>query len=301
MSDYVENMADAKMLQSNPLPSAGKLIRRARGFDIDPVKYGRRRRVLYLALGIAVPVLLLGFWQIGADQNWINRKFYPSPVDNFRELRLMFDKRDFGHDVRLTLKRLAWGWLWGCVFGVIVAYVMGMSRLVRAALEPTLNALYTVPKIALLSIFLIVFGFRDKPVIILIAVTVFFFVWVPMQYEVMTVSESYREAASSFGANKWQMFRHVIWPATLPGLFVTLRVAASVSVLTVIGIEFAYSPGSRGLGYVINNARNTFEPKIAYAGIFVAALIGVVFQAIVKRVGRLVVRWDREDRGAPTV
>jgi sulfonate transport system permease protein len=277
------------------------MVRRPRGFDIDPVKHGRRRRLLYLALGIAVPVLLLGFWQIGADQGWINPTFYPSPLANLRELRRLFEDRDFGHDVYLTLKRLAWGWLWGCIFGLIFAYVMGMSRLVRAAFEPTLNALYTVPKIALLSIFLIIFGFKDEPVIILIAVTVFFFVWVPMQHEVMTVSESYREAASSFGANKWQMFRHVIWPATQPGLFVTLRVAASVSVLTVIGIEFAYAPESRGLGYQILTAKNTFEPKIAYAGIFVAALIGVVFQAIVKRVGRLVVRWDREDRGAPTV
>ena len=118
---------------------------------------------------------------------------------------------------------------------------------------------------------------------------------------VMSVSESYREAATSFGANGWQMFRHVIWPATLPGLFVTLRVAASVSVLSVIGIEFAYAPRSKGLGYVINTARQTFEPRIAYAGIFVAALIGVVFQAIVKQVGHLVVRWEKDDRGAPTV
>jgi sulfonate transport system permease protein len=290
--NVLKDAADASMTMPGASTAKGMLlIRRARGYDTDPVRYGRRRRVLYTALGIAVPVLLLGFWQIAADQGWISSLYYPSPVDNFRELRAMFDKRDFGHDVRLTLKRLIWGSMWGCI--------LGMSRTVRAALEPTLNALYTVPKIALLSIFLIIFGFKDKPVIILIAVTVFFFVWVPMQNEVMTVSGSYREAASSFGANKWQMFRHVIWPATLPGLFVTLRVAASVSVLTVIGIEFAYSPSSRGLGYVINNARNTFEPKIAYAGIFVAALIGVVFQAIVRRIGRLVVRWDNEDRGAP--
>ncbi|CAB4833974.1 unannotated protein [freshwater metagenome] len=69
----------------------------------------------------------------------------------------------------------------------------------------------------------------------------------------------------------------------------------------MIGIEFAYAPRSKGLGYVINTARQTFEPRIAYAGIFVAALIGVIFQAIVKQVGHLVVRWEKDDRGAPTV
>ena len=75
--------------------------------------------------------------------------------------------------------------------------------------------------------------------------------------------------------------------------------AASVSVLTMIGAEFAFAPQSRGLGYQINNARQILEPKVAYAGILVAALIGVIFQAVVRQVGRAVVRWDKADKGAP--
>ena len=291
----------ALIAEASRIEARATISRLPRGYDRDPVGHARKRRILHTFLGLAVPIALLAFWQVAAKNDWINHKFYPAPTDCFRQLKQMFDKRDFAYDLRLTLYRMAWGWLWGSLFGVVFAYVLGMMRSVRAALEPTLNALYTVPKIALLSPFLIIFGFKDKPVIIVIAVTVFFFAWVPTQAAVMSVSESYREAASSFGAGKWQMFRHVIWPATLPGLFVTLRVAASVSVLTVIGIEFAYAPESRGLGFQINAARQTFEPKIAYAGIMVAALIGVVFQALVRTVGRLVVRWDKEDRGAPVM
>jgi sulfonate transport system permease protein len=301
MTDLVRDTADAVSASHSPTPSGQRLIREARGYDKDPVGHQRRRRIVYTILGIAVPVGLLAFWQIAASNGTINPKFYPSPTDNLRQLQQMFEDRGFATDLRLTLKRQLWGWFWGCLFGVLFAYILGMVRIARAALEPTLNALYTVPKITLLTPFLIIFGFKDTPVIIVIATTVFFFAWVPTQASVMSVSESYREAATSFGANRWQMFRHVIWPATLPGLFVTLRVAVSVSVLSVIGIEFAYAPQSRGLGHVINTARQTFEPKIAYAGIFVAAVLGVVFQAIVKRIGRLVVRWEKEDRGAPVV
>lgn len=277
------------------------IVREAQGFDRDPVGHARKRRIIYTTLGVAAPVLLLGYWQLAAKQGWINAKFYPAPTDWLEQLKQMFDKRDFATDLRLTLKRMLVGWFWGSFFGLLFAYAMGMSRIIRAALEPMFNMLYTVPKIALISPFLIIFGFRDLPVYVVIAVTVFFFAWVPTQAAVMSVSESFREAASSFGANRWQMLRHVILPATLPSVFVTLRVAASVSVLSVIGVEFAYAPQSKGLGYVINTARQTFEPKIAYAGIFVAALIGVVFQWIVKRIGRLVVRWEKEDRGAPVV
>lgn len=300
MSDILKTTADVNMTQpGSSTPAGAKLIRKARGYDIDPVGHARKRKIGYTLLGFAVPVLLLVFWEAASRNGWIDKRLYPAPTECLRQLEQMFDKRDFMTDLRLSLSRLLWGWFWGSLIGVIIAYVLGMSRLARAALEPLLNGLYTVPKLALLSIFLIIFGFGEKPVIIVVAVSVFFFAWVPTQADVMNVAASYREAASSFGAGRWQMFRHVIFPSTLPGLFVTLRVSASVSVLTMIGAEFAFAPQSRGLGYQINNARQILEPKVAYAGILVAALIGVIFQAVVRQVGRAVVRWDKADKGAP--
>lgn len=295
------NQQAQDVAETGPTRSKSAITRRPSSFDIDPVGHARTLKIIYTTLGFGVPIALLALWEIAARSGWINRKIYPTPIDCLDTIKWMFQERDFAYDIRLTLKRLLFGYMWGCLLGLTFAYLMGMSRVIRAALEPMFNALYTVPKIALLSIFLIIFGFDDTPVILVVTATVFFFAWVPTQAAVMSVSESYREAAMSFGASRWQLFRHVIWPATLPGLFVTLRVAASVSVLTIIGIEFAYAPKTRGLGYQINNARQTFEPKLAYAGIIIAALIGVIFQMVVRRVGRLVVRWEKEDRGAPVV
>lgn len=280
----------------------GQLLREAGRADIDPVGYGRRQRILHLVLGVATPVLLLGFWQIAAKQGWINEKLYPAPTDIFKRLGDMFDKVDANTNlwdhIRRTTTRMTWGYLWGCVFGMAFAYLLGMSRLARAALEPTLNALYTVPKIALLSVYLFIFGLGDMPVKRLISTTVFFFVWVPLQAAVQNVAKSHIEAGESFGASRWQLFRHVIMPATMPDLFVSLRVAASVSVLTVIGVEFAFAPDYEGVGYIINNARQTFDVRPAYAGILVAALMGVIFQWLVKLVGRLVIRWPQEGHSA---
>jgi sulfonate transport system permease protein len=302
MSDLLKGMADATLTgQGGVTPTGARLIREARGYDRDPVRYGRRRRILFTSLGIIVPLALVLLWEAAARNGWIDRRLYPSPSDCWDRMFLLFREKDFKYDLQLTLKRMLVGWFWGCVIGLLFSYLMGMSAIVRAALEPLLNMLYTVPKLALISPFLIIFGFKDRPLYILIAITVFFFVWVPTQASVLSVSESFREAATSFGSSRWQLFRHVIWPSTLPGLFVTLRVAASVAVLSVIGVEIAYAPQSRGLGFQINNARNTLELKTAYTGIVFAALIGVIFQWLVKRVGRLVVRWEKEDRGAPVV
>jgi sulfonate transport system permease protein len=170
-----------------------------------------------------------------------------------------------------------------------------MARLLRATLEPTLNGLYTVPKLALISIFLIVMGFDNKPLIFVVAVTVFFFVWIQTQAAVVSIEPSYREAARSFGSSRWQMFRHVVLPAALPQIFVGLRVAAGVAVLTIIGAEFVFTPDSRGIGYRINFARTILDPKQAYVGLVVAGVLGALFIWIIKILGRLASPWVRDD------
>jgi ABC-type nitrate/sulfonate/bicarbonate transport system permease component len=91
------------------------------------------------------------------------------------------------------------------------------------------------------------------------------------------------------------MFRHVILPASLPQIFVGLRVAAGVAVLTIIGVEFVFAPGTKGIGYRIVNARQTLDPKQAYVGLVVAGVFGVVFVMVIKWVGKLLLPWARDD------
>jgi sulfonate transport system permease protein len=271
------------------------IVRQPTAQDHNPAKYNRRRRIIELSLGVAVPVVIFVLWQLGSSHGWWDRRLFPAPSDAWSAAKRQFSDRSFATDIGYTIRRMLYGYFWGCLLGLAFAFVLGLSRTVRAALEPMFNGLYTVPKIALLPIFLIIFGFNERPVVINIAVTVFFFVWVPVQAAVMGVDRNFREAAESFGGNRWQMFRHVIFPATLPQIFVQLRVAASVAVLSVIGFEFVFAPESKGLGFQINTARLNFEPKLVYAGVVISAIIGILFTAAVRAIGRVVIRWQSED------
>jgi sulfonate transport system permease protein len=229
---------------------------------------------------------------------WISRFDYPAPTDILHEIRRGFQDNPKGNwwsDVWISTQRILWGYAWGVAFGLVLGVLMGMSWIARATLEPALNGLYTVPKLALIGIFLITLGIDNKPIIAVIAVTVFFFVWIQTQAAVMSVSTNFREAASSFGANRWQMFRHVILPASLPQVFVGLRIAAGVAVLTIIGVEFVFAPGTKGVGWRIVNARQTFDPTQAYVGLFVAAVMGVLFTFVIKLLGRLATPWFKDD------
>jgi sulfonate transport system permease protein len=260
-----------------------------------PQAYLRRRRTIEVALAIGVPTALLLLWQVAATRGWIDRQLYPPPSDIVTETRKQFSEQDRWHDVWVSTRRMLWGYGVGAAAGLLFGYVMGMSRLLRASLEPTLNALYTVPKLAILPLFLLILGFGEEPVIAVIGVTVFFFVWIQSMASVIAVPAGYREAATSFGANRWQMFRHVLFPASLPQVFVGLRVAAGVAVLTLIGVEFVFAPGEAGIGYVINQGRQVLLPKQTYMGIIIAAIMGVIFITIVKVIGRLVSPWAPQD------
>lgn len=277
------------------------VTRRPGPAETDPRRHQRRRRSLELTLAIGVPVLALALWQLASEAEWINSGLYPSPTDLLWRTPELFEDIPggrLGADVWASVRRILWGYAWGAGTGLVLGYWMGMSRLTRAALEPLLSALYTVPKLALIGVFLLILGFNERPIITVIALTVFFFVWISTMAAVMAVPQGFREAAVSFGASRWQMFRQVLLPGSMPQVFVGLRVAAGVTVLTVIGIEFVYAPGGQGLGYRINMARQILDPGQMYVGVVIASVLGVLFVWIVRRIGRLVTPWSTEDEGS---
>lgn len=273
------------------------LVREPGPAERDPARARARSRGLEVSLAVAVPVLLLALWQVAAESDWIDARLYPAP---WTILQDGWDRAVDGElwpDIWATLKRVLPGYLIGAVLGFAVGLVMGANKLVRAALEPTLDALYVVPKLALLPILMNMFGLGEGPHIALIAATVFFFVWIATMAAVIAVPEGYLEAGAVFGAGRWQMFRHVLLPASLPQVMVGLRIAAGVAVLVIIASEGIAPPDQHGLGYLIFNSRQIFDYRAMYVGIIVVAIVGVIFSEIVRWIGRLATPWAPQDRG----
>ncbi|MDI2128044.1 ABC transporter permease [Yinghuangia seranimata] len=282
--------------QAKPTPTL--LLTRSPGpAELDPDRARRRRRTLEITLGIAVPLLLLLWWQLAVQQKWIDSRIYPAPQTILEDgwKRLVDGK--LWPDIWATLKRVVPGFLLGSLAGYVVGLLTGSIPLVRAALEPMLDALYVVPKLALLPIFLLIFGLGETPQIMLVAVTVFFLIWIQTMAAVLAVPEGYREAATVFGASQWQMYRHILIPASLPPVVVGLRLASGMAVLVIVASEGLASPNNDGLGYLIFNAKNIFDQKAMYVGIITVAVVGVLFSELVRLIGRLLTPWAPDRRG----
>ncbi len=285
-------------------PSTGgavpPLVRQPGAQELDEHRFQRRRRLIEGSLAWGVPILFIGFWQLAANLGWLDARFFPSPYTVAVNAVDMIRSGQLQDNVVASVERVLMGFGVGVVSGGLVGLAMGLSRTLRAALDPILSAFYTVPKLALLPLLLLVFGVGNTPVIILIGMTVFFIMWISTMAAVVSVPVQYREAVSAFGASRRQMFRHVIFPASLPQLFVGLRLSAGMSILVVVGIEFVQ--GNDGIGHVIWNSWSLLLAGPMYVGIVVVALLGVLFTGLVSLVARFAAPWahaenSHEQRG----
>ena len=267
-----------------------QVIRRAPGpAEANPRRYYTRRRRLELTLGCVVPILFLVLWQVASASNVINPQFFPAPLSLWSTMISMIQSGQLQTNLWASMERVLLGFPLGVITGVAAGLALGMSRTIRAALDPLLVALYVVPKLALLPLLLLIFGTGDLPLVLLIAMTVFFFMWISTMAAILSVEEAYQEAARSFGANRRQLFRHVLFPASLPQIFSGLRLSAGTAILVVVGIEFV--EGTKGIGVLIWNCWTLFLAKPMNVGIVTVAVVGVVFTRIIDLIGRAVTPW----------
>ncbi|HEU5151259.1 MAG TPA: ABC transporter permease [Iamia sp.] len=249
----------------------------------------RRRFVIEKALRYSMPFVVLGAWQALASAEVLDPSYFPSPT------RIWSSAIDLVEDGRLWDAVYATGWrtlqgfFWGAVLGFAIGVALGTSKLLRSTFEPVLYAFWTIPKLAVLPLLLLIFGFGDTPQIVLIVLNTVFLVVIPTIAAMASVPEPFRETGRSFGMSRLQTFRHVLLPSTLPEVFVALKLAAGASILVAVAAEFVN--GNTGLGYLIWNSWQVFLPEPMYVGIVVVAVIGAGFTMVIGALGRRVAPW----------
>jgi len=251
----------------------------------------RRRKTLEIGLAVAIPLALIALWQLASDQQWISKRIYPPPSRVMSAMGDLWSDGRLQHATADSLKVILAGFVIGALAGFAVGVLTGASALAKAALEPLLMALYVVPKLAMLPVFLTIFGFGAAPKVALVVVTVFFFVWIDVMEAMWRIPDGYFEAARSLQMSRWGTFRHVRLPGVLPSLLVSLRISIGVAVLVTIAAEFIV--GGKGLGYLIFSSNQYFLLDRVYAGIATVAVLGVILSWLIALAGRRLTPWTR--------
>jgi taurine transport system permease protein len=245
-----------------------------------------------VAFGIWAALTGSGLWQ-----PIIKPIFLPSPVAVFEAFqRLLADGyqgRSLGYHVGISFYRFATAFSFCILIGVPLGLLLGMSRPIRAIIEPPIQAIRPVPKLALLPLFLIWFGIGNLSKIILIAAPVFPIIVISAMQAVRSVSQKKIQAAQALGANKLTIFRRVVLPASLPGIFTGIRVALSIGVTMLVGAELTAT--SEGIAWMALTAAEYLSTDIVLVGVLIMAIMGYTLDRIVRALEARLVHWSGKD------
>jgi NitT/TauT family transport system permease protein len=190
----------------------------------------------------------------------------------------------------VTLKNMAWGFLWGTGLGVLAGLVLGRSDYLSQIFEAFIIALNSIPRIALVPLIILIFGLGDLSKVVTAGIVVFFVVFFNTFEGTRSVDRDQIAAARLLGANELTVLRTVVIPSALAWVFASLTPAVSFALIGVIVGEFIGA--ERGLGKLIIEAEARANAAEMMVAIFVMMFVGILLATAVRRLQAYLLRWQ---------
>ncbi|PYC48935.1 ABC transporter permease [Litorivita pollutaquae] len=240
-------------------------------------------------VGILVFVLLIGGAEWGTRAGFITALTLPRPSDVFATLVELYRSGLLAEHMIPSLTRLIVGSLMGISIGVSVGVLIGLSSWFRAGLVPLVAALFPIPKIALLPLFVIWFGIDEGSKYALIAFGTFTPTVVATYGAVDNVDRTWVRMAQSFDHRWWSIVRGVILPAALPGILSGLRISLAIGIILLVAAEMLGA--EYGIGAYILEAGSLYDLERLFAGVVILSALGVTVSFAIGLIERRVLRW----------
>ena len=247
-----------------------------------------QERLLYLIS----PIGLIALWQVLLMLGIGDRRFVPAPSDIALRYWQMIASGELAYHSAVTLYRVFAGFFLGIVPAVAAGLLMAMFRPVRIFFDPLIASLFPIPKIALMPLLLLAFGFGDASKIALVAIAVFFPVVVNTYTGAANIERIYWDVAKNYGASQMVMFTRIVFFGALPTIFAGLRIALAVSFIVLVAAEFVATKS--GLGYLIWNSWELLQVDIMFVGIVTIGVLGLITSALFQEIERKVIPWKAE-------
>ncbi len=240
------------------------------------------------------PLVLLLVWELLVRSRILDARFFPAPSAVVKTLVALLTSGVLLSHIGISLTRIGAGFALGAISGMIVGLLMGVSRLIRAAIKPLVGVIYPIPKIAILPLVMLIFGLGEPSKYVIVAIGVFFLVLLNTMAGVMNIDKIYFEVGRNYGARRFDALLTIAIPGALPLIFTGLRLAWGTALLLIVAAEFVSSRS--GVGFLIWNAWQTFAVEEMYSGLLTISALGLVSFAIFDVIERRLVPW-KPDRG----
>ena len=254
----------------------------------------QRTRYWRPALGLILPVGLAVLWEIAVRLGLSDGRLVPPPSVIFQTFVELARSGELTRHMTATLLRVGAGFGLGVAAGTLFGAVAGYSGWSRRLVDPTLQALRAIPSIAWIPLFILWLGIFETSKVVLIAVGVFFPVYLGVMGAILAVDRKIVEVGRVFRLSGQAMIRRILLPAVLPAYVISLRSGLGLGWMFVVAAEFMGA--SEGLGYLLVDGQQLGKPAQIVAAIVAFAIIGKLCDWLIVAASAPFLRW--EDRFA---
>ena len=252
---------------------------RGGGFRPRPIRW----------VGLAVFIVLIALIEWGTRSEWISPLTLPRPSDVLLTFGEMHRTGALWDNLSVSLMRLIVGSAMGVSAGILIGLMIGLFSLVRAGLVPLVAAIFPIPKIALLPLFVIWFGIDEGSKYALIALGTFTPTVVATYGAVENVDRTLIRMCQSFGLSWLSIVRKVVLPGAMPGILSGLRISLAIGIILLVAAEMLGA--THGVGASILQAGSLYDLERLFAGVTILSILGVTVSFLIGQIEKRVLDW----------
>ena len=241
-------------------------------------------------LGAALPLSLALGWELAVYFGLAEGRLLPTPSRIFATLWSLSEGGELAVHIGATLSRVALGFVIGALVALLIGAAAGYSRSLRALIDPSIQGLRAIPSLAWVPLFILWLGIFEASKITLIAVGVFFPVYLGVSAAVLSVDRKIVEVGRIFRLSGRKLVTRILIPAILPNVVVALRTGLGLGWMFVVAAEIMGA--SQGLGYLLVDGQQLGKPEQILSAIVAFALIGKLTDGLMVALSAPFLRWQ---------
>jgi ABC-type nitrate/sulfonate/bicarbonate transport system permease component len=238
---------------------------------------------------VAVGIFLI-IWELtGNIFQWINPMFMSAPSLIFKAGYEMFRSGEIYHDLYVSGVEFLGGYFIAAAVAIPFGIIVGWYKRASYVFDPFINAMNATPRVALLPLVIIWLGIGILSKVGIIFLGAVFSILINTRDGVKTTPVNLLNAARSFGASEWMLFKAVVLPSTIPFILTGLRLAVGRALVGVLVGELYAA--TAGIGFMITVAGATFQTDKVFVGVLIFALSGMIGMELLTKIERRFDKW----------
>lgn len=236
-----------------------------------------------------LPFLLILIWQIASSTGLLQSRILPAPTAVVSAFWHLLISGELWHHVKVSAGRALLGLAIGGGLGLLLGLLNGSSKTASTLLDTTLQMIRNIPALALIPLVILWFGIDETAKLFLVAVGVFFPIYINTYHGIRSVDPQLIEMGKSYGLSRWELYKNIILPGAMPSILVGLRFALGLVWVLLIVAETISAQA--GIGYMTMNAREFLQTDVVLVGILLYALLGKLADVLAVSLEKYLLRW----------